>query len=90
MNTSGPTGKLLPTVFAAFAQFEREMILERQREGIAKPKAAGKYKGRAPTARGKAPEVKRLREAGVGASHFARKLGIGRASVYRTLDAQAS
>ncbi len=88
VNTSGPTGKLLLTVFAAFAQFEREMMLERQREGIAKAKAAGKYKGRAPTARVKAPEVKRLREAGVGASEIARKLGIGRASVYRILDAE--
>ena len=88
VNTSGPTGKLLLTVFAAFAQFEREMMLERQREGIAKAKAAGKCKGRAPTARVKAPEVKRLREAGVGASEIARKLGIGRASVYRILDAE--
>ena len=85
VNTSGPTGKLLLTVFAAFAQFEREMMLERQREGIAKAKAAGKYKGRKPTALAKATEVKALRANGVGGTEIARRLGIGRASVYRIL-----
>ncbi len=85
VNTSGPTGKLLLTVFAAFAQFEREMMLERQREGIAKAKAAGKYKGRKPTALAKATEVKDLRADGVGGTEIARRLGIGRASVYRIL-----
>jgi len=85
VNTSGPTGKLLLTVFAAFAQFEREMMLERQREGIAKAKAAGKYKGRKPTALAKATEVKALRDEGVGGTEIARRLGIGRASVYRIL-----
>ncbi len=85
VNTSGPTGKLLLTVFAAFAQFEREMMLERQREGIAKAKAAGKYKGRKPTALAKAPKVKALRAEGVGGTEIARRLGIGRASVYRIL-----
>ena len=85
VNTSGPTGKLLLTVFAAFAQFEREMMLERQRDGIAKAKAAGKYKGRKPTARAKAREVRALRAEGVGGTEIARRLGIGRASVYRIL-----
>jgi DNA invertase Pin-like site-specific DNA recombinase len=42
------------------AQFEREMMLERQREGIAKAKAQGKYKGRKPTARAKAQNALRL------------------------------
>jgi hypothetical protein len=41
-------------MFAAFAQFELELMLERQRAGIAKAKADGKYKGRKPTARAKA------------------------------------
>jgi DNA invertase Pin-like site-specific DNA recombinase len=81
VNTSGPTGKLLLKVFGAFAQFEREMMLERQREGIAKAKAAGKYKGRKPTALAKAPEVKALRDEGVGGIEVARRLGIGRASI---------
>jgi DNA invertase Pin-like site-specific DNA recombinase len=85
VNTSGPTGKLLLTVFAAFAQFEREMMLERQREGIAKAKAAGKYRGRKPTAKAKAAAVKALRHEGIGGTEIARRLGIGRASVYRIL-----
>lgn len=45
-NTSTPQGKFMLTVFAAMAEFEREIILERQREGIEIAKAQGKYKGR--------------------------------------------
>ena len=41
MDTSTPTGKLMLTVLGGIAQFEREMMLERQREGVAKAKAAG-------------------------------------------------
>jgi len=44
-------GKLILTIFAGFAQFEREMVLERQREGIAKAKAENRYLGRRPSAR---------------------------------------
>ena len=50
MDTQTPTGKLMLTVLGGVAQFEREMMLERQREGIAKAKSAGKYKGRKPIA----------------------------------------
>ena len=49
-DTSTPQGKLMLTVFAGLAEFEREMILERQREGIKIAKAEGKYKGRRPIA----------------------------------------
>ncbi len=49
--TSSATGKLLLTMIAAVATFERELMLERQREGIARAKSDGKYKGRKPTAR---------------------------------------
>lgn len=45
-NTKTPAGKLQMTMMAAIAEFERDMILERQREGIAIAKKAGKYKGR--------------------------------------------
>ncbi len=51
-DTSTPTGKLMLNVMAGVAQFEREMMLERQREGIAKAKGEGRYKGRKPTVQG--------------------------------------
>jgi len=90
VDTSTATGRMLLIMIGAIAQFERElMLLERQREGIAKAKAAGKYKGRAPTARAKLDQVRELRAAGVGASEIARRLGIGRASVYRLLGSAA-
>lgn len=46
VDVSTPTGKLMLTMFAGFAEFEREIMLERQRAGIARAKAHGKYKGR--------------------------------------------
>ncbi len=91
IDTGTASGKLILTVIGAIGQFEREMMLERQREGIAKAKAEGKYKGRKPTARAKSGEVLALREEGVGATEIAKRLGIGRASVYRIIeDAQAA
>ena len=47
-DTSTPQGKFVLTIFAAMAELERETILQRQREGIAAAKAAGKYKGKKP------------------------------------------
>ena len=86
MDTQTPTGRLMFNVIASVAQFEREVMLSRQREGIAKAKADGKYKGRAPTARAKADEVLRLLREGVRATDVAKRLGIGRRSVYRILE----
>jgi DNA invertase Pin-like site-specific DNA recombinase len=88
-DTGTATGKLMFTVIGAIATFEREMMLERQREGIAKAKSQGKYRGRKPTARAKAGEVKTLKADGVRPVDIARRLGIGRASVYRILDNRA-
>ncbi len=85
MDTSTATGRLMLNVVGSVAQFEREMMLERQREGIAKAKAEGKYKGRKATARAKANLVRELHDKGIGATEIARQLGIGRASVYRVL-----
>ncbi|BCB20062.1 integrase [Bosea sp. ANAM02] len=85
IDTTAPTGKLTLTVLAGMAEFERDLMLERQRAGIAAAKAAGKYKGRAPTARAKASDVAELHYQGMGATEIAGRLGIGRASVYRIL-----
>lgn len=57
VDTSMLTGKLMLTMLGGIAEFERDLVLERQREGIAKAKEEGKYKGRAPTARRQADEV---------------------------------
>ncbi|MDF1710474.1 MAG: recombinase family protein [Paracoccaceae bacterium] len=85
IDTATPTGKLMLAILGGVAEFEREIMLERQREGIAKAKAEGKYKGRAPTARAKAEDVMKLHDEGVGGTEIAKRLGIGRASVYRIL-----
>ncbi len=85
VDSGSPQGRLMLTMFAAFGEFERQLMLERQREGIAKAKSEGKYKGRAPTAQAKSDDVLRLRSEGVGPSEIARQTGISRASVYRIL-----
>ena len=81
LDTGTAIGKLMLAVIGAVGQFERKMMLERQREGIAKAKRDGRYKGRSPTVRRKAAEITRL---GVTPTEIAAKLGIGRASVYRS------
>ena len=86
IDTSTCTGRLMFNMLGAIAQFERELMLERQREGIAKAKAEGKYRGRAPTARAKASDVQRLHGEGIGPTEIAKRLGISRASVYRVLN----
>lgn len=85
LDTSTPNGRLMLGILGSVAQFEREIMLERQREGIAKAKAEGKYKGRKPTAMAKAEDVRKLVAEGVGKVEIAGRLGIGRASVYRIL-----
>src|ERR1700752_3079558 len=57
LDTRNPTSKLMLTILAGVATWEREIMLERQREGIAKAKAEGKYKGRTPTAQRQAAEI---------------------------------
>jgi DNA invertase Pin-like site-specific DNA recombinase len=88
LDTGTAIGKLMLAVIGAVGQFEREMMLERQREGIAQAKRDGRYKGRAPTVRRQAAEIIRLKDAGVTPTEIATRLGIGRASVYRVLTVQ--
>ena len=70
-------------LMGAFAEFERSIIRKRQAEGIAKAKAKGVYKGRKATIDAK--DIAMLKSQGLGASEIARRLGIGRASVYRII-----
>ena len=85
LDTATASGRLMLNVIGSVAQFEREIMLERQREGISKAKGEGKYKGRAPTARAKAAEIIRLASEGMTREAIAKQLGVGVASVYRVL-----
>ncbi len=80
LDTRKPTSKLMLTILAGVATWEREIMLERQREGIAKAKAAGKYKGRPPSVdRAKIKEL--LTQMGPAA--VAKRMGIARSTVYK-------
>ncbi len=85
LDTATATGKLMVNLLGSIAEFERELMLERQREGIAKAKADGKYTGRQPTARRKTGDVLKLRAENHSANDIAKALGISRASVFRIL-----
>jgi DNA invertase Pin-like site-specific DNA recombinase len=89
IDTTTPTGKLMLTMLGGVAEFERAIMLERQREGIAKARIANKFKGRAPKARAKSAEIIKLAGAGMTRQAIADELGIGVASVYRVLAAKA-
>src|SRR5829696_5793998 len=84
VDTGTAAGKAFLDMLGVFAEFESNLRRERQLEGIRAAKAKGVYKGRKPSI--DAAEVRRLREAeGLGPSAIARRLGIGRTSVYRVL-----
>jgi DNA invertase Pin-like site-specific DNA recombinase len=86
IDTSTSIGRLMFNVIGAVAQFEREIMLERQREGIAKAKASGRYRGRQPTARRKLPEILRLAGEGLSPQEIHRRLDrISLRSVQRLL-----
>lgn len=87
IDTSSPAGMAFLQMLGVFAQFETALRKERQMEGIAKAKAAGVYKGRKPSV--PTEEVQRLKAEGISPTEIARRLGIGRASVYRALAAQS-
>jgi DNA invertase Pin-like site-specific DNA recombinase len=87
VDTKSATGKLILTIFAGFAQFEREMMLERQREGIAKAQAEGRYKGRPKSAALRASEARQMVAGGATVTEAAKALGMARASIYRALEA---
>ncbi len=85
IDTSTPNGRLMMTLVGGIVQWEREIMLERQKIGIAKARKEGKFRGRVPTARRQGAEVAKLKEEGVAPSDIAKRLNISRASVYRIL-----
>jgi DNA invertase Pin-like site-specific DNA recombinase len=87
LDTRNPTSTIMLTILAGVTAWEREIMLERQREGIAKAKAAGKYKGRPASIN--AADIKRL-SADLGPAAIAKQLGIARSSVYRLLEQSAA
>lgn len=84
IDTTTPTGKFMLTVFAAVAELEREYILQRQREGIAIAKQAGKYKGRKPIDRTELqPVLEEYRKGNLTATQAMRKMNVSKSTFYR-------
>lgn len=83
IDTATPEGTAFLQMLGVFAQFETAIRKERQMEGIAKAKKAGVYKGR--PAKISPAEIARLKAEGLGATEIAKRLGVGRASVYRLM-----
>jgi len=87
MDLQTPTGKLMLTVLGAVAAFERDIMLERQREGIRKAVQAGKYKGRAPTSARHLSQILALHKDGKSAKEITKATGVPIGSVFRLLAA---
>ncbi|MGD9803447.1 MAG: recombinase family protein [Hyphomicrobiaceae bacterium] len=81
VDTSTPAGKAFLDMLGVFSEFETNLRRERQMEGIQAAKERGVYKGRPKSI--DAEEVRKLLDEGIGATGVAKRLGIGRASVYR-------
>ena len=84
-DSSSPTGKFILNNIAMVAQFEREMMLERQRDGIAKARAEGKYKGKPPLPQRVKDEVLRLVNTRLDKMAIAKRLEISEGSVYKII-----
>ena len=80
VHTTTATGKLILNMMVSVAQFEREMMKERQVEDIKRAQAKGRYKGRVPTAMRQADKVKALVEAGAARLQVMEQLAISKAS----------
>lgn len=88
IDTGTPTGKLMLTMIGAIATFEREIMLERQAEGIALAKQQGKYTGRKASAMAKSNEVLSLLAQGATKPEISRQLDISITSIYRIINNQ--
>lgn len=83
---SSPMSTLMLSLLGAFAEFERSLIRERQREGIAAAKARGVYRGRRPSlSPGQIAEIRQLIESGVPKAELARRYGVARETIYQAL-----
>ena len=89
LDSASAASVLTLSIMGAVSQWERDSMLERQRAGVARAQALGKYRGRAPTARAKAPQVLKLKAEGKPVAEIAQAVGISRASVYRALAQEA-
>lgn len=83
VDTTTAAGKAFFGMLGVFAEFENDLRRERQMEGIAKAKARGAYRGRKPSV--PVQEIRRLSGEGIGPADIARRLKVGRSSVYRAL-----
>ncbi|OED65760.1 integrase [Vibrio tasmaniensis ZS-17] len=85
IDTKSPTGRLMLTMIGAVASFERQLLLERQAEGISIAKNKGKYKGRKPIGEKIVREAKELKQQHISNAVICRRLGISLSSLYRIL-----
>jgi putative DNA-invertase from lambdoid prophage Rac len=85
LDLTTPTGRAMAGLLAVFAEFEREILRERVRAGLAHARQQGKRLGRPPSVVHNAPEVRNLFRQGLSKSEIARRLKIGRTSVRRLL-----
>jgi len=90
LDLTTPAGRAMAGLLAIFAEFEREILRERTRAGLAYARQSGKRLGRPATAVIHADEVRRLHRAGMSKSEIARRLRIGRTSVRRLLARKTS
>jgi putative DNA-invertase from lambdoid prophage Rac len=90
LDLTTPAGRAMAGLLAVFAEFEREILRERVRAGLAHARQNGKHLGRPPSAAHKATQVRRLYRDGLSKSEIARRIKIGRTSVRRILSPKKS
>jgi DNA invertase Pin-like site-specific DNA recombinase len=89
LDTTTPHGKFLLTVFAGLSQFERDLIAERTKSGLAAARTRGRVGGRPATEQDKTDEILELYLSGVRAMEIVQRTGVGRSTVYRVLAAHS-
>jgi putative DNA-invertase from lambdoid prophage Rac len=85
LDLTTPSGRALAGMLAVFAEFEREILRDRVKAGIAQARQQGKPHGRPPTVKAQSEEIKRLFARGISKREIAKRLKIGRTSVRRVL-----